>query len=394
MRPLETKLTNSSTHGRILALDGLRGVAILLVVVWHYFYFYPDPNHHPTALLPRLYVYFERCIASGWSGVDLFFVLSGFLIGGILLDVRTSPSYFGTFYLRRFFRIIPVYYAWIALYVLLLLGFAFARHADWLGEPKIWYEVGAQFVFFQNLGLMHYSGVGGAWFTATWSLAVEEQFYLVAPVIVRWLSSRVLIWLLTLVVLLAPLLRVLVHYYLPSTTSLDPAYILMPCRADSLAIGMLVALLWRTPQSHKWLEDHRRILYRLFGMFLTGVVVLGTYWPSSGSIAMQSVGYSWLAIFFALLLLITLVNPAGHVASLASMRVLRELGNVSYCLYIIHQAVNLLCQAILRPARVSQSDWRVIAVPMVACVVSYLIGKLSFTYFEQPLLRRGHTFKY
>ena len=394
MRPIETKLTSSSAHGRILALDGLRGAAILLVVVWHYFYFYPDSNHHPTALLPKLYVYFERCIAAGWSGVDLFFVLSGFLIGGILLEVRTSPSYFGTFYLRRFFRIVPVYYCWIVLYILLLLGFAFARHADSLGEPKVWYEVGAQFVFFQNLGFIHYSGVGRAWFTATWSLAVEEQFYLAAPVIVRWLTSRLLLWLLILVVLFAPLLRVLLHYYFPPTTSLDPAYILMPCRADSLAIGMLVAFLWRKPQSHKWLEDHRRILYHLFGVFLAGVVVLGTYWPSYRSIAMQSVGFSWLAIFFALLLLLTLVNPTGAIASLASRRWLRELGNVSYCLYIIHQAVNLFCHAILQPARVSQSDWRVIAVPMLACIVSYLIAKLSFTYFEQPLLRRGHTFKY
>jgi peptidoglycan/LPS O-acetylase OafA/YrhL len=394
MRPIGTKLTSGATQGRILALDGLRGAAILLVVVWHYFYFYPGPNHHPTALLPKLYVYFERCIAAGWCGVDLFFVLSGFLIGGILLEVRTSPSYFRTFYLRRFFRIIPVYYVWIALYVLLLLGFAFARHADSLGEPKIWYEIGAQFVFFQNLGFIHYSGVGGAWFTATWSLAVEEQFYLVAPVIVRWLSPRVLFWLLIVVVLLAPLLRVLVYYYPPPTTGLDPAYILMPCRADSLAIGMLVAFLWRRPRSHEWLEDHRRILYRLFGLFLSGAVVLGTYWPSSRSIAMQSVGFSWLAIFFALLLLLTLVNPVGRIASLVNMRWLRELGNVSYCLYIIHQAVNLFCHAILQPAQVSQSDWRVIAVPMIACVVAYFIAKLSFTYFEQPLLRRGHTFKY
>jgi peptidoglycan/LPS O-acetylase OafA/YrhL len=394
IRPIGTKPTSSSAQGRIVALDGLRGAAILLVVVWHYFYFYPDPNHHPTALLPKLYVYFERCIALGWSGVDLFFVLSGFLIGGILIEVRTSPSYFRTFYLRRCFRIIPVYYAWIALYILLLLGFSFARHVGSIGEPRIWYELGAQFVFFQNLGFIHYSGVGGAWFTATWSLAVEEQFYLVAPMIVRWLTSRALFWLLIVVVLLAPFLRVLVHYCFPPTMGLDPAYILMPCRADSLAIGMLVAILWRRPQSHRWLEDHRWILYNLFGVFLSGVVALLTYSPSPRSIAMQSVGFSWLAIFFALLLLLTLVNPEGPIASLASMRWLRELGNVSYCLYIIHQAVNLFCHAILQPAMVGQSDWRVIAVPVVACIVSYLIAKLSFTYFEQPLLRRGHTFKY
>jgi peptidoglycan/LPS O-acetylase OafA/YrhL len=157
---------------------------------------------------------------------------------------------------------------------------------------------------------------------------------------------------------------------------------------------MLMAFLWRRPQSHKWLEDHHRILYRLFGVFLTGVIVLGTYWPSSGSIAMQSVGFNWLAIFFALLLLLTLANPAGQIASLASTKWLRELGSVSYCLYIIHQVVNLFCHAILLPVQVSQSDWRVIAVPIVACVGSYLIARSSFTYFEQPMLRRGHTFKY
>jgi peptidoglycan/LPS O-acetylase OafA/YrhL len=139
--------------------------------------------------------------------------------------------------------------------------------------------------------------VGGAWFTATWSLAVEEQFYLVAPMIVRWLTSKTLFWLLVAVVLLAPLLRVLVHYCFPPTTGLDPAYILMPCRADSLAIGMLVAILWRRPQSHRWLEDHRRILYNLFGVFLSAVVALLAYSPSPRSITMQSVGFSWLAIF-------------------------------------------------------------------------------------------------
>lgn len=394
MRPIGKKPTSSSAQGRIVELDGLRGAAILLVVVWHYFYFYPDPSHHPIALLPKLYVFFERCIAAGWSGVDLFFVLSGFLIGGILLEVRTSPTYFSTFYLRRFFRIIPIYYAWIILYVSLVLGNAIVRRADSIGDPRIWYEIVAQFGFLQNLGFVHYSGVGGAWLTATWSLAVEEQFYLVAPVIVRWLTSRVLFGLLLVVVLLAPVMRVLVHNYSLPTASLDLPYVLMPCRADTLAIGMLVAFLWRIPLSHKWLEDHRRTLYFALGVFLTGVIVLTAYSPSFHSIAMQSIGFSWLGIFFALLLILTLVNPAGPIAALARMRVLRELGKVSYCLYLIHPAVNLFCRAALQLSRVSQSDWRIIVVPMVACVVSYLIAKLSFIYFEQPLLRYGHTFKY
>ena len=90
-------MSANSSPGRILELDGIRGVAILLVVVMHYFYFYPAADHHPHGLLRNLYVIFEKSIAIGWSGVDLFFVLSGFLIGGILLDVRSSRSYFSTF---------------------------------------------------------------------------------------------------------------------------------------------------------------------------------------------------------------------------------------------------------------------------------------------------------
>jgi peptidoglycan/LPS O-acetylase OafA/YrhL len=389
------KIPNSRSPSRIPELDGLRGIAILLVVIWHYFYFYPDPNHHPTAFLRQLYVCFERCIAIGWSGVDLFFVLSGFLIGGILLDAQASPFYFKTFYLRRFFRIVPIYYVWITLYVLLaVLSFAFGWRADALGEPKIWYDVGAHFLFLQNLGFVHYSGLGAAWFVSTWSLAVEEQFYLAAPVLVRWLSSKVLVGLLISVVLLAPFLRIWVHYHWPLTVSLDPAYILMPCRADSLAMGMLVALLWRKPRSNRWLQNNSLTIYLLVGVFLAGVIFLGAYSPSHHSIAMQSVGFSWLAAFFGLVLILALVSPGGPIASFTRMSWLHELGRVSYCLYVIHQAVNLFCHSIFWPTLDGTVGWKVLAIPTVAIVLCYAIARLSWTYFEQPLLRRGHTFTY
>jgi peptidoglycan/LPS O-acetylase OafA/YrhL len=249
-------------------------------------------------------------------------------------------------------------------------------------------------LFLQNFGFVHYSGVGAAWFVSTWSLAVEEQFYLVAPAIVRWLSSGGLIGLLISVFLLAPFLRVLVHYHFPQTVSLDPAYILMPCRADSLAIGMLLAILWRKPQSHRWLQSNPLIIYFLVAGFLVGVLLLEAYSPSHHSIAMQSIGFSWLAIFFGLILVLSLVSPRGPIASLARMSWLHELGRVSYCLYIIHQAVNLFCHAILQPTTDSTNGWKVLGVPTIAMILSYGIARLSWTYFEEPLLHRGHTFKY
>ena len=103
-------LVPKESKSRIPELDGLRGLAILLVLLYH---FVSSPRIQPPL--------FHKLFAIGWSGVDLFFVLSGFLIGGILLDVRESPNYFRTFYGRRFYRIVPLYYLWIGAYFVIAL---------------------------------------------------------------------------------------------------------------------------------------------------------------------------------------------------------------------------------------------------------------------------------
>ena len=103
----ERQIARRETAGdaRVLELDGLRGLAIVMVVAFHYLYFVSVRGYQAQSLPARLYLYFERIVGLGWSGVDLFFVLSGFLIGGILLDARGSRSYFRTFYARRFYRL-------------------------------------------------------------------------------------------------------------------------------------------------------------------------------------------------------------------------------------------------------------------------------------------------
>jgi len=101
--------------GRILELDGLRGLAIFLVVLSHYVANVPHGRSHSLVEMVG------TALGLGASGVDLFFILSGFLIGGILLDSRQSPNYYQTFYLRRFHRIFPLYYLWIALYAAISL---------------------------------------------------------------------------------------------------------------------------------------------------------------------------------------------------------------------------------------------------------------------------------
>ena len=219
---------------RIPELDGLRGTAILIVVIFHYVIESPTHAGPISSYLQRLVV------PLGGAGVDLFFVLSGFLIGGILIEARTSPSYFKTFYARRFFRIIPLYYGWTLLYIALvaLAARQIEAHTNFGAKIALDATVYAHFLFLQNLRFLKLPalmGLAWEWFGPTWSLAVEEQFYLVSPVVVRLLSTRRLYRFLSAVVIAGPLLRLA----LLKTAVVGSATVFTstPCRADTFAVG-------------------------------------------------------------------------------------------------------------------------------------------------------------
>jgi peptidoglycan/LPS O-acetylase OafA/YrhL len=166
-----------------------------------------------------------------WSGVDLFFVLSGFLIGGILLDAVDSPHYFKTFYIRRAYRILPLYS------VLLALAVIVERGASWLPRYVL---------LLQNFW-MAWTGVFGVYaLSVTWSLAIEEQFYLTLPPLIRFTSRKALTKIMIGAVLLAPPCRALAIAFLPG--KLLAAYVLMPCRMDALGLGVLIVIATRSPR--------------------------------------------------------------------------------------------------------------------------------------------------
>ena len=335
----------------------------------------------------------QRMVLMGWSGVDLFFVLSGFLIGGILVDARNSPSYFKTFYTRRFFRIIPIYYLWILAYIVLVgvAGAALRAHSNSgvimpLGNP-----IYAHFVFLQNVMVIPFSGLAGAWLSHLWSLAVEEQFYLVSPLVVRLLSARKLAIFLAFVIAAAPLLRIAL---LAAHTNPGLVSDLMPCRADSLAIGMLAAVFWRKETFRKWLSERSGVVYAILAALFVGVVVLWKWSPESQTFGMESIGFTWLAAFYVVILLLALVRRDGPIARLARMAWLRELGRVSYCVYIIHLVVNVFCHSLLRRTSAATTDLRGVAVTLFAALLTYGLAWVSWEIFEGPLVRLGHSFKY
>jgi peptidoglycan/LPS O-acetylase OafA/YrhL len=376
-------MTERIPQGRIPELDGLRGMAILLVLVGHYF---AVPGTGAASLLNG---YWFRL---GWTGVDLFFVLSGFLIGGILLEVRDSPNYFKTFYARRFFRIVPLYYAWILIYIVLsIVGrtFLMARVGS---MQRIDVSIVAHFLFLQNFRDFLKSAVSFWWFSSTWSLAAEEQFYLVPPLLVRYMPKRALAIVLVLVTLGAPFLRFAIRNRFSDGPWL--AYRLMPCRADSLAVGMLAALLWSNPKARAWLETHAAILYGLFAILFAGVAYLWR-WHSDPLLPLtQTAGYTWLALFFGAWLLLVLSRRASLLSALMRLGFLREIGGVSYCIYVIHLAVFLFCHQILLHALPVVTDGKAATVTFLAAFLTYAIAKLSWRFFEQPLLTRGHAFQY
>ncbi len=374
-------------QARIPELDGLRGFAILMVISIHYFY-------DSGAQLPRLAHRLQSFLGLGWTGVDLFFVLSGFLIGGILLDARDSPRYFKTFYLRRFFRIIPVYYLWIVVYMLLAwLGGSYleSRLQISAGPANSW-GIWAHFLFLQNLWVHNYAPLAGWWFGVSWSLAVEEQFYLVIPFLIRYLSARRLTVFLTCVVFAAPVCRILLRAFvtMPSSRS----QMLMPCRADALAIGVLGAIYWRDADFREWLSRNKKLTYAVFGVLLAGMAALGIWFPAHDGTLTQTAGYTWIALFYLSLVFVALADSAGRIAKLARMEWLREWGRVSYCVYLIHPAVRYFCFRYLNQDPTHLSSWWNVATGLLAVAVTYGLAKLSWTFFEEPLLQRGHRFKY
>jgi peptidoglycan/LPS O-acetylase OafA/YrhL len=380
-------MSNASSipPGRILQLDGLRGMAVTLVIFYHYFSLdFPLP---PGGFLSYLKVPFRM----GWCGVDLFFVLSGFLIGGILLDAKGSHRYFQTFYLRRFHRILPVYYLWIGVYF--LIAFTLLRHLpdSFKVKPESWTIVPTYVFFVQNLVKKQLSWFAVAWLSPLWSLAVEEQFYLFMPLLVRFFSKRRLLFLLLTAIAGAPLARIIVFHWSSAHTA---QYVATPCRADALAMGVLLALGWRQESWKSRFTRHRKLLYAIVFMLLIPVVYLAIWHPSPYDYVTATWGLSCLDLFFAALLLLVLAVPHGLGAVFFRWSLLTDIGGVSYCMYVIHQAVNALCQAILIPAHEGITTASSIGITLLATGITYMVAKISWRYLEGPLVRRAHTYRY
>lgn len=339
---------------KIPQLDAVRGLAVLLVLI------------HNTNIYPSWHLGFIS--ANGWMGVDLFFVLSGFLITGILLDAKQSSQYFQNFYARRCLRIWPLYYA------ALILMFVIVPLLRPSAAPLIFGERSSPWwaypLFLQNFVVSVPSAAAGL-LGATWSLAVEEQFYLCWPLVVRFCGEAQLRRIAITVICLSPALRLyasLHHVNIYSNTF---------CRLDGLMAGALLAVVIRSGNF-----SPSKFVSRAWIVFLVSVpfaLVIETFharWIGFSVIVAASVSFVYLALF----------SQQRWLRSILTNRFLVYTGTISYGIYLLEKIPLDIAKAF------HLDEHQLLAFP-ITIASTYAIASLSWILLERPFLRLKRFFE-
>jgi len=355
------------------ALDGIRGLAVLIVFIFHF----GGGAQSPNFLLRSV----GLLLQAGWSGVTLFFILSGFLISGILWDTRSTPDWWRNFYMRRALRIFPLYYGTLFLVFLT----AVAASKGLFSCSRIWIYA----FYLQNIPPLSVRSedVGShLWLSHFWSLAVEEQFYLLWPFLLMRMRSLDQAKRLSLgIFLFSAIFRVAIWYASPHP-GIFSGFIFT--RAGELALGAYLAMCFRDKALWHRLQARAPIV-SLVGFLAAGVVghslVLLT--PS-----IFLVGLPCITIFFAALLVLGLGD--GVVNRLACVSWLRRLGGISYGVYVYHVLLIPVFAWIVATIAPHASRNAALALTFtVAGTLSIGLATISFRFFESPFLRQRSRYR-
>jgi peptidoglycan/LPS O-acetylase OafA/YrhL len=345
-------------------LDSLRGIAIIGVLLLHAFY--SSYSSFPFSGLPRVFL---QATQPGWLGVNLFFVLSGFLITGILLDSKDKPQYFRRFYTRRALRILPAYYL-----LLIILGVLHQASAGFLGLSFIYLaNVTALFGVVSDYGPL-------------WSLAVEEHYYILWPSVIYKLTRRHLAIITVALCVLIPVLRG-VSFRLGYTAGLGWYTWFV---ADGLATGSLLAIFLRTSAS-------RRTVAVVCGTLLAVGFMLAGIGRPFGILTRERVLGAALQetvidiVFAGFLLLVMLLGTSAR-RHYVNNSVLRFLGYISYGLYLIHLLVfriyDRLCRNYWPWLQPTARHFGLVVLRFVLAGGAAIgVAYLSRKYFEERFLR-------
>jgi len=358
---------NALLRPKMPELDSVRGVAILTVLFYHGFA--TRQNIEAFSGFPKFFI---RFVSPGWAGVNLFFALSGFLITGILLDSRHCQQFYYRFYQRRALRILPAYYG-------LLLLLALFGHFGIQDESVSWRFLALSAAYLANVTVLFGVPIQ---FGVLWSLAVEEHFYLIWPLIVRNVKRRGVGIFAVIIAFTATVARLITwglgYEYLAHYTWLV---------ADGLALGSLLAVLLRGPLGTR--RGLKSIL--LVAVLLSALLIMPDFLLrrplAGGSLHITALNLLCTAAVGGALLLGTSAR-----SSLTQQRMLIFFGEISYGLYLLHMLIFNIFDNLQReffPHLPSfKSHFSVMVLRFSICG-SFAIGAafLSRRYFEEPFLR-------
>jgi peptidoglycan/LPS O-acetylase OafA/YrhL len=359
-----------SVGGRLLEIDGFRAIAAWMVMLHHAVYAFPNAPGATDPIPAPL----RQILYRGWLGVDLFFVLSGFLITGILLDSKEKPRYFRNFYVRRILRIMPLYY-----FTLLMIWPFYPQRTGYFVLCLLFL---ANFEWFFKTSYADPAGV-------YWSLAVEEHFYLLWPLLVRFLNRRRMTILLLTIIVATPILRGVC-----AAAGMEPdraIYQYSWFRFDGLALGALLAIWFRS----EW-QTRRRSLWLAAGLAALCIVITIAGTPfglmKTKTTVALALRFTQVQEIFAAGVVTALVFQGSRWTAPLRWRFTLFSSDISYCMYLVHLSVGYSYMKLLGvwdadPAAHLGGFGALALRVFVIASVTLVIGTISKRFLEDPFLR-------
>jgi len=366
----------------IRGFDGLRAIAVIWVIFGHVFsnLNWPATQSYQKALMLVTNI--------SWTGVQLFFVLSGFLITGILLKSKGSENQLRNFYIRRSLRIFPIYFLLLlVLFIIVPLLFSVPQWLEGPSGTQLWY-----WTYMQNW-VRPFSDTNG--FGHLWSLAIEEQYYLIWPLLVLRFNPKRLISICIFMVLSAPIFRWVLVDFFPQqwggqAVGERAAYAFTFARWDAIALGSLLALLKFDSNLFNWLSKYCKFGVMGLGLIILSQIVIFHNFAQIGS-GFALLNQTTVAVFFFFVVLFVQRKESNIVVSLLEWKPVKSMGKYSYAMYLIHLPI---LKVLLEHYQLDFENLQAHEVTLskllyfvVVIVTTYIVSMLSWKFFEYPILK-------
>lgn len=342
-------------------LDGVRAIASLMVVFFHFF--------HTISADTKLLYYLSKFSILGQTGVSLFFVLSGFLITRILFSTKAAGNYFNVFYTRRLLRIFPLYYLYLIIHFFIIPVIVNTDIATWGEQFWFWF-------YLQGLPLtFHWSHAGPDHF---WSLAVEEHFYLFWPLLIYYLKPKQLYWAIAILIFMAIISRAIFAKHGFETFSFTFS------RTDELSMGAIIAILEQKKKLTKFYFKYYVLLFFVMAVLLFGIWLIKS---NIASFVVQIFKYNFISFFYLLFLCIIVTShPDLWINKILRSGFLNFIGKISYGLYVYHPLTFFLFEIYVPANNVYVRFAGSVLTSVVVAAISYYLFETRFLKMKKYFL--------